>query len=100
MPSLGYDLGYKWKFGNWFSATPFIRLAYYNLNVKIPSKHPFIHTAECFLAARFTVGKKNQLALGGGIGPAIEWKYDSYYQRRQHFLMWNYFAEITYYYVF
>jgi hypothetical protein len=99
-PSLGTDLAYEFKLNTRFSVSPFIRLAYSNLNIKIPSKHPFIHTTECFLAGRIAFGKKNKIAISGGIGPAIEWKYDAYYERNQHFFMWNYFAEIAYYYEF
>lgn len=99
-PQLGYDLSYKLKIVSWFSVSPLIRISYSLLNTKVPEKHPFIHTTESFIACRLALGKKNRFALTGGIGPSVEWKYDAYYAKRNHFFMWNYFAEIGYYYEF
>lgn len=99
-PGLGYDLSYRSKLIDWISIAPLIRLSYSLLNTKIPEKHPWIHTTESFLACRLAFGMRNKIALTGGIGPAIEWKYDAYAEKRNHFFMWNYFAEIAYYYEF
>nr|WP_294858481.1 hypothetical protein [uncultured Fluviicola sp.] len=99
-PCIGYDLSYKLKLTDWFSIAPLIRLSYSLLNTKVPEKHPMIHTTESFGACRLLIGKKNRIAITGGIGPAIEWKYDAYTGRSNHFFMWNYFAEIAYYHEF
>ncbi len=99
-PHLGYDGSYRFKLAPWFSISPFVRISYSLLNTKVPQKHPLIHTTEAFASCRLAFGKKNKVALGGGIGPAIEWKYDAYNAKRSHFFMWNYFAEIAYYYEF
>ncbi|MDF3026505.1 MAG: hypothetical protein K0S23_812 [Fluviicola sp.] len=99
-PALGYDISYPSKLIDWITISPFIRLSYSLLNTKVPEKHPLIHTTESFLACRLAFGKRSKIALAGGIGPAIEWKYDAYLAKRNHFFMWNYFAEIAYYYEF
>lgn len=99
-PSLGYDLSYRFKLKPWLSISPLVRLSYSLLNTKVPEKHPLIHTTESFIACRLAVGERNKIALAGGIGPAIEWKYDAYSASRNHFFMWNYFVEIAYYYEF
>lgn len=99
-PALGYDLSYRSKLIDWISIAPLIRISYSLLNTKVPEKHPWIHTTECFAACRLAFGKRNKLALTGGIGPAIEWKYDAFTSSRNHFFIWNYFAEIAYYHEF
>ena len=99
-PSLGYDLSYSSKLIDWISIAPLIRLSYSLLNTQVPGKHSLIHTTESFIACRIAIGLKNKIAFTGGIGPAIEWKYDGYNARSNHFFMWNYFAEIAYYYEF
>ncbi|MDR0803109.1 hypothetical protein [Fluviicola sp.] len=99
-PVAGYDLGYCFGLTNWFSLTPYLRFSYSFLDTKVPSAHPFIHTTESFLACRLAFGKQNKLALNAGIGPALEWKYDAYQERNNHFLIWNYFMGLTYYYEF
>lgn len=99
-PHLGYDLAYRFKLNRWFSVSPFLRLSYSFLGTKIPVKRPGIHTTESFAACRISFGEKNRVALSAGIGPALEWKYNHYYGRMNHFFMWNYFAELAYYYAF
>ncbi|WP_430402637.1 hypothetical protein [Fluviicola sp.] len=99
-PNIGYDLSYRFKLTDWFSISPMIRLSYSLLNTKVPEKHPLIHTTESFAAFRMMAGNRNRFAITGGIGPAIEWKYDAYLGRKNHFFIWNYFAEISYYYEF
>lgn len=99
-PMIGYDLSYRFKLTNWFSISPLIRLSYSLLKTKVPEKHALIHTTESFAACRLLFGNRNRFAITGGIGPAIEWKYDAYLERENHFFMWNYFAEISYYYEF
>ena len=99
-PNIGYDISYRSKLINWITISPLIRLSYSFLSTKVPEKHPFIHLTESFLGCRLDFGVRNRIAFTGGIGPAVEWKYDAYYGRRNHFLMWNYFAEIGYYYEF
>ncbi|MNJ90915.1 hypothetical protein D3C87_85550 [compost metagenome] len=100
MPGTGYDLSYRFRVTDWFSVAPLMRVSYSLLNTQSPGKNPFIHTTEGFLGGRLAVGKKNKIAFTGGIGPAIEWKYDAYEARNSRFFMWNYFAEIAYYYEF
>jgi hypothetical protein len=99
-PSVGYDLSYRFKFANWFSISPLIRISYSLLNTKVPEKHSFIHATESFAGCRLAIGSKSKFAITGGIGPAFEWKYDAFLARMNHFFMWNYFAEIAYYYEF
>lgn len=98
-PHIGYDLGCRFRLTDWFAIAPVLRLSYMLLNTEVPEKHPWIHTTESFAACRLIFGKKHRLALSGGIGPAVEWKYDAYQERRNHFFTWNYFTEIGYYYV-
>ncbi len=97
-PSIGYDIGYRFQLAPWFSIKPYFRLAYSNLNTKDPVKHPFIHTTEGFFSCAVIFGKQNRIVLNAGIGPALEWKYDAYSEKRNHFFMWNYFIGLTYYY--
>lgn len=97
-PSAGYDIGYNFHLANWFSIKPYFRVIYSNLNTKVPVKHPFIHTTEGFFAGALIFGKQSKFSLNAGIGPAVEWKYDTYLQKRNHFFMWNYFIGLTYYY--
>ena len=99
-PSIGYDLSYRFKLTDWFCVSPLVRLSYAFLNTRSPGKNPFIHVTEGFLGGRLAFGKKNKIALSGGIGPAVEWKYDAYEARNSRFFMWNYFAEVAYYYEF
>lgn len=99
-PNIGYDLSYPSKLIDWITISPFIRLSYSFLNTKVPEKHPLIHTSESFIACRLVFGTRNKIALASGIGPSIEWKYDAYLEKRNHFFMWNYFMEIAYYYEF
>jgi hypothetical protein len=99
-PAIGYDLAYRFKVTSWFCVSPLLRLSYSFLNTKVPDKHPWIHTTESFAACRLAFGKQHKIALTGGIGPAVEWKYDAYDAKRTHFFTWNYFAEIAYYYEF
>ena len=99
-PSLGYDISYRSKLIDWIAISPVIRLSYSFLNTKIPQKHPFIHLTESFLGCRLDFGNYNRIALTGGIGPAIEWKYDAYNGRKNRFFLWNYFFEIGYYHEF
>ncbi len=99
-PAIGYDISYRSKLIDWIAISPVIRLSYSVLNTKIPEKHPLIHLTESFLGCRLDVGIYNRVAVTGGIGPAVEWKYDAYNERRNHFLMWNYFFEIGYYHEF
>ena len=97
---LGYDISYNSKLIDWISIAPVLRFSYSLLNTKVPQTHPLIHTTECFAACRLSFGKWHKVAVTGGIGPAVEWKYDTYNAKRNHYFIWNYFAEIAYYYEF
>lgn len=99
-PYAGYDLSYGFELISWISVAPLVRFSYSVLNTGVPEKKPYIHTTENFIACRVAFGRKNKVAISGGIGPSIEWKYDAYYAKRNHFFMWNYFAEIAYYHEF
>lgn len=99
-PRFGYDLSYRFSLTSWLFISPLVRFSYALLNTKVPEKHPWIHTTEGFAGGRLSIGRKHKFALAGGIGPSIEWKYNAYSASRDHFFMWNYFAEITYYYAF
>jgi hypothetical protein len=99
-PTIGYDISYRSKLIDWIVIAPVIRLSYTVLNTKIPEKHPFIHLTESFLGCRLDFGIRNRIAFTGGIGPAIEWKYDAYNGRKNQFFLWNYFVEIGYYHEF
>lgn len=98
-PVIGYDLGYCFNVTDWFSLTPYLRVSYSFLNTK-DSGHPLIQTTESFLAGKLLFGKRDKIGLNAGIGPAFEWKYDAYLQRRTHFFMWNYFFGIAYVHTF
>lgn len=97
-PSIGYDLSYRSKLIDWIAIAPLLRFSYSVLNTKVPANHSFIHLTESFLGCRLDFGLRTRIALTGGIGPAVEWKYDAYEARNTRFFMWNYFAEIAYYY--
>lgn len=99
-PHLGYDLTYRFKLIDWIVIAPVIRFSYSFLNTKIPPKHPYIHLTESFFGCRLDFGIKNRIAFTGGIGPAVEWKYDAYKGRQNQFFFWNYFVEIGYYHAF
>ncbi len=99
-PVVGYDISYNSRLIDWISIAPLFRISYSLLDTKVPEKHPLIHTTECFAGCRLAFGKWHKVALTAGIGPAVEWKYDAYNAGRNHYFMWNYFAEIAYYYEF
>lgn len=96
-PNVGYDFSYRFKLTPWLSISPLIRLSYSILNTRAPS-HPMIHLTEGFGACRLAIGKRHRIAVSGGVGPGVEWKYNAYSTKMDHFQMWNYFAEIGYYY--
>lgn len=99
-PAVGYDISYRSRLIDWITISPLIRFSYSVSSTKIPEKHPFIHLTESFLGCRLDFGIRNRVAVTGGIGPGIEWKYDAYQERNNHFWMWNYFFEIGYYHEF
>lgn len=75
-------------------------MSYSNLNLRVPAKHPFIHTGELFAVGRFVMGKKHAAIVGGGLGPAVEFKWNVSRQKTTGFWLWNYFVELGYRYAF
>lgn len=99
-PKMSYEFGMNFKLVDWLALQPGVRFSYSFLDVRYPKKNPFIHVTEYFAVGKVILGRKHAVVIGGGIGPAWEWKHHANLGRNRSFFMWNYVAEVGYKYVF
>lgn len=99
-PKVSYEFGAQFRPVSWLGLQPGLRFSYSVMDLRFPTKNPFVHLTELFAIGKIVLGEKHAAILGAGIGPGWEWKHDVLANRNKSFFMWNYVAEIGYRYVF